>query len=163
MSERELLTSTTTLDAARARVVVAVSDSPSGQAALRYAVGEAVRRNASLHLVRVWREIGRLYSLSRSEASRLHADERAEEAVLAHAVDRARSIAPELAVVFDFIPGDLYRALEAAARGADLVVVGAGSPEHSSYLIGRWCERHLHVPVSVVPAPTDAPIVQTAS
>jgi hypothetical protein len=76
------------------RVVVGVSASRSGLAALRVAVHEAVARNATLHLVRVWRDVGWLFSMTAADIMGMRDRERADGLVLALAVEAAHAIDP---------------------------------------------------------------------
>jgi nucleotide-binding universal stress UspA family protein len=134
-------------------VVVAVSASPSGQEALRRGVREARLRGARLHLIRVWRDIDRFFSMTRAEAGAMRAQERAEQAILADAVQRAESLDSALLVSAELVPGDLYTAITAAAAHAELLVVGAGDTESRSALIGEWFQRHVPCPVVISDAP----------
>ncbi len=135
-------------------VLVAVSSSPSGRAALRRAVAEAQHRGARLHLLRVWRDAERFASMTPAEVSALRQQERAEQAILAEAIGAAQSLAPGLEVDFEFVPGDLRSAVTAAAEEADLLVVGVGQQEPTGHLIAEWFEQHVPCPVLV----TDPPI-----
>jgi nucleotide-binding universal stress UspA family protein len=48
--------------------------------------------------------------------------------VLAEAVEAARALDPDVHVIPEFVPGDLYATVRARTEGADLLVLGAGHP-----------------------------------
>lgn len=138
-------------------VLVAVSSSPSGQEALRRGVREARQMGAHLRLIRVWRDIDRLLSMTRAEVTALRGQERAEEAILAEAAARARSLDRSLNVDARLVPGDVYDSLLAAAKDVDLLLIGSGSPEDRSSFIGEWFQRHAPCPVTIVDPPFAVP------
>lgn len=135
-----------------ARVLAGVSDSPSGRAALAVAVREAQALNASLHLVRVWREAGWLWSMTAADVAGLARDECADAQLLARAASTARAAAPDLHVVTDFVPGDLYSLLLSLCHGAELLVVGSADEASSDRLISEWFVQRSSCPVVVVDA-----------
>lgn len=137
----------------RPTVIVAVSPSPSGHEALRRGVREARLRGARLQLIRVWRDIDRFLSMSRTEAAALQGLERAEEEILADAVNRATELDPSVQVGAALVPGDLFSKLAAAAADAQLLVVGAGRTESGSAFIGEWCRLNSPCPVLIASAP----------
>lgn len=141
----------------RPTVVVAVSSSASGQEAVRRGVREARQRQARLRLIRVWRDIDRLFSMSRTEVSVLRGQERAEQAILAEAAARASQLDPALDVEAVLLCGDLYDRLLPAAADADLLVIGAGGPDERSSFIGEWFQQHAPCPVAIVDAPFSVP------
>ena len=134
------------------RVVVGVSASESGRGALRFAVSEASVRHAALHIVRVWREVDGLFSMTAARAIGLRDRERADGLVLGEAVEAAHALDPEVQVIPEFVPGDLYAAMQARTEGAGLLVLGAGAGEYSSLLIGEWFRQHAHCRVVLVAA-----------
>jgi nucleotide-binding universal stress UspA family protein len=134
-------------------VIVAVSASPSGQAALCSGLREARRRGARLHLIRVWRDIDRFYPMTGAEAATLRGQERAEQTILADAVKRAKQLDPALEVSAELVPGDLCSAIAAVAENAQFLVVGAGRSASGSASIGQWFERHSPCPVLIADAP----------
>lgn len=134
-------------------VLVAVSPSPSGREALRRGVREARAMGASLRLLRVWRDIDRLLSMTPAEARALHQQQRGEEAILADALARARELDDTLEVETRLLPGDVYDGLLAAAQDVDLVVLGAGDTESRSASIAAWLQRHARCPVAIVDVP----------
>jgi hypothetical protein len=139
--------------ARKPRIVVGVADSESGLAALAYAVREARARDASVHLVRVWRDVGWLFSATAAGMIGLRERERADGLVLAIAAEAARSAAPSVHVIAEFVPGDLYTELQARTEGAELLVVGWGDDDDpDDHLIAQWFEEHAACPVVVVPS-----------
>ena len=141
------------------RVVVGVSASESGRGALRFAVSEASVRHAALHIVRVWREVDGLFSMTAARAIGLRDRERADGLVLGEAVEAAHALDPEVQVIPEFVPGDLYAAMQARTEGAGLLVLGAGAGENNSLLIGEWFRQHAHCRVVLVAA--DGEIVRS--
>lgn len=89
------------------RVVLGVSGSDAGRAALAVAVHEARTRQAALHMVRVWTDVAWLPSMTRDDASRLPAAESADQQLLASAVATVRALAPDLDVIPEFAAGEL--------------------------------------------------------
>jgi nucleotide-binding universal stress UspA family protein len=144
----------------RPTVLVAVSSSPSGQEAVRRGVREARQRQGRLRLIRVWRNIDRFFSMSRAEVSALRGEERAEQAILSDAAERAAQLDPTLDVEAVLLCGDLYDRLLSAAEDVDLLVVGAGGvgnlAERSSF-IGEWFQQHAPCPVAIVDVPFPVP------
>lgn len=133
------------------RVVVGVSGSRAGQAALRAAIDEARRRHVPLHLVRVWRELDWLPSATWAETAVLRETEHADRALLTAVTALARYLAPDLAITTEFTEGDVYEVLEARAADASLLVVGARA-DNDPGPIGRWLGKHVPAPVRVVAA-----------
>ncbi len=143
------------------RVVVGVSDSAAGQAAIRKAVGQAVTRGCDLHLVRVWRELDWLPSMTRADARALPTWERDDKKILADAADLANSLDPVLGLIVEWAPGDLYAAMTRAADGADLVVVGRSSDGAIEF--GHWLAENVACPVELVAATDDSDVVVGAA
>jgi nucleotide-binding universal stress UspA family protein len=115
------------MSAGEPRPVVAAVDRKSGSAGvLRYAVDQAVRAGASLHLV---------HALPGGSPQDLvpvvaWAERRAEgSAVLDQSVAAARAIAPALEISTELVVGSLVAAVLGAARDGRLLVVGR-SPHH---------------------------------
>lgn len=139
------------------RVVVGVSNSASGQAALRRGVREARDRGAALHLVRAWRDVDRLFSMTAAEVRDLPAAQSREAAVLSDAYREARRLDRTLRIQADLVAADVYPALSKAAQAAAVLVMGAGSAAaHSSHL-GEWFQQHASCPVVIVPAAAGTP------
>jgi hypothetical protein len=133
-------------------VVVGVSASHSGLAALRVAVREAVARDAPLHVVRVWTDLSGLFSMTAADIMDLRDRQRADGLVLAEAVEIAHLMAPRLQVVPAFVAGDLYAGLQARTDGAALMVVGTGDDPTTAGLTGDWLHDYAPCPVVIVDA-----------
>lgn len=136
------------------KVVVAVHDSASGRQAIRRGVAEARHRGCGLHLIRVWREIDLLFSMTRQETARLSKSEKANRFMLEQAAWQAQELAPDLIVTTELLPGDLYEALLGVSKSAKAIVLGDPAP-HSSDEISQWLPEHAGCPVIVV-SPTPA-------
>lgn len=136
---------------AQQRIVVGVSDSPSGRAALQAGIALAVERDATLELVRVWRDVGRLFSLSLHEARLLTESQRRDQEFLDECVTVVRLVAPAVPCTGFLTRGELYDDLLERCTGADLLVLGAGDGGNS-HLIGEWFARHAPCPVRLVDA-----------
>jgi len=139
---------------AEGKVVVGVQDGLAAAAALRRGVAEAQQRGCGLHLVRVWREVDRLLSLTRAELARLGESEQQNKLLLERAAWQARRLAPELVVTAELRPGDIYQVLAQLGSHAQLVVLGVDDPG-SGNDIARWLAEHVQSPVVLVePEPT---------
>ena len=132
------------------RVVVGVADTPSGRAAFHAAVLAAQQRGATLELVRVWRDIDRLFSMTLSETRRLSDSQRHDRQLLDDFRQAVALVAPDLPCTGELLRGDLYEDLLHRSEGADLLVLGAGDESNSSHLIGEWFRRHATCPVQLV-------------
>jgi hypothetical protein len=100
--------------------------------------------------VRVWRDVGRLFSLSLREASLLSDSQRRDQELLDECVLIVRLLAPEVSCRARLTRGELYEDLSVACRGADLLVLGVGDPQGPSHLIGEWFVKHATCPVRLV-------------
>ncbi len=135
------------------RVVVGVAPSAAGRAAVRFAARTAADQEATLDLVRVWRDVDWFFSMTVADVRALADGERADRALLQEAVELARATAPTVAVVEDFASGDLYDDLLARTADAVMLVLGADdptNPEAAAGSIDDWFHRHAHCPVIVV-------------
>ncbi|HEX2904827.1 MAG TPA: universal stress protein [Jatrophihabitans sp.] len=130
-------------------VVVGVADTPAAGAALARGVREARQRHAGLRLVRVWREVDLLFSMTRAEVARLASSEQANKLLLERAAWQARSQAPDLRVAADLLPGDLFETLAGVSKDAQLLVIGSDTPDSDSE-IATWLRQHALCPVLVV-------------
>lgn len=131
------------------RVVAGVADTASGRAAVRRAAAEAHERNCPLHLVRVWREIDCLLSMSRTEAAELPASEQANRLLLERAAWQARQLTGSLPVTTELVPGDLYAAMIEQSQHAGLLVIGTDELPAG---FADWLHEHAQCPVLVVGA-----------
>jgi nucleotide-binding universal stress UspA family protein len=140
------------------RVVVGVSDSAGGAAALLFAAGEAARRDAELVAVRSWsaRE-WRLAAAAALPISSPELWEREERAVLDDCVREIRDLYPELKVraVLSRTPTEI--ALEQESLGAVMLVLGCRRADDSRVQrlgpISSWAAHHFDCPVVVVGNP----------
>jgi nucleotide-binding universal stress UspA family protein len=118
---------------------------------LAWAIGEATRTQATLHLVTAW-----LYPMAygyafTSTVPGVH--HRAQE-IVDEAVTRAGETAPDLTVTAESVEQAAGPALVAAATDADLLVVGSrGIGGFEGLLLGsvsQYCSRHARCSVVVV-------------
>jgi nucleotide-binding universal stress UspA family protein len=148
------------------RVIVGVSDSLAGLAALRAAVAEARLHAAELIAVRAW-----AFKASwRESGTRIWRQEIANQAAhtLADAFDAAMGGPPrDLAIQMIVAEGLPERVLvEHANRADDLLVVGApanGFWYPTRTLVVRYCARHARCRLLVVPPPELARLGKTAA
>ncbi len=136
---------------AEGMVVVGVHDTSAAEAALARGVAEAQRRDCGLHLVRVWREVNLLFSMTRAEVARLPKSESANRLLLERAAWQARELAPTLAVTTELSPGDLFETLADASKSAQVLILGTDSPGSDSD-IALWLSERVQCPVIVVAA-----------
>ena len=131
------------------RVLVAVSDSTSGQAALHRGVREALDRSATLHLIRVWNVGDRIGGAELDAGASQHAN----ALVLEQAVEAAHEQSPAIRVLADLCPGPLVPALVDRAAGADLLVAGSGTDPTTVDVLRAWVSSQVACPVLIVDAP----------
>lgn len=140
------------------RIVVGVSETPGGTAALLFAAAEAVHRDAELVAVRSWS--AREWRLAASAALPLtspDAWESAERTVLDESVSLIRDLYPELKVrtVLSRTPTEI--ALEQESLGAVMLVLGCRRADDSRLPrlgpIASWAAHHFDCPVVVVGNP----------
>jgi nucleotide-binding universal stress UspA family protein len=147
------------MDTAEGRVVVGVSTSLAGIAALRFGVGEAIRRKAPLIAVRA----GYLNASMRGPEMRQWRDEMAADAVrtVHYAFDDAMgAVPPEVAITMVTVENRADLALLAVAdRTSDLLVLGGRSRRLMSWIV-KHCLRKAGCTVVVVPPPE---LARTAS
>lgn len=133
------------------QIVVGVDGSPAGQRALRWALAEASRRKESILAVTAWRwdALDNVDTISSAAA-----DEAA--AMLSLQIDAVpaseRVAVPILKQVREGRPGDV---LTAAARDADLLVIGSHGHSHRLQEVlgstAEECVRNASCPVVVLP------------
>ncbi len=124
-----------------ARIVVGVDGSECGSRALEFAVKEAARWDALLHVVSAYEEMPTVGALV-VRTGLLH---ESAEAVVSDALRRAEELEPTVVVkgetVLDF-PGP---ALVGLSKGATALVVGTrGHHELTSLLLGSVSEHVVH-------------------
>jgi nucleotide-binding universal stress UspA family protein len=104
-------------------VIVGVDGRPGSAGALRYAVAEAVRRQAPLHLVHVM-PLAPLIPMAPLPPVAVTELSTVATSILRQARETALGVAPGLEVYTEFGHGSRSAALVEAAKGAQLVVVG---------------------------------------
>jgi hypothetical protein len=138
-----------------APVVVGVSDTSSAHAAVARGVDEARSRGRSLHLVRVWEDIDRLFSMTRTEVAHLGASEQENKMILERAAWEAGQIDDQLEVTTELVPGNLLEAMTEQSFSATLLVLGADvNLEEQDF--AAWLAQRVRCPVVVVDAPEPA-------
>jgi nucleotide-binding universal stress UspA family protein len=140
-------------------VVVGDDGSPAAEEALQYALGEARRRNTTLHIIRAWR-IASAITLSPAAAGYVPALTELETQTLDALRERVHGILGEpqdVELHFHAVYASAARALVTASESADVVVVGSrGLGGFTSLLLGSvadQCTRHCASPVTVVRRP----------
>lgn len=140
------------------RIVVGVSDSTGGAAALLFAAAEADRRHAELVAVRSWS--AREWQLAAAAALPISSPdlwEAQERTVLWDCVREIRDIYPDLKVrtVLSRAPTEI--ALEQEATGAVMLVLGCRRSDDARLPrlgpISSWAAHHFDCPVVVVGNP----------
>ncbi|MFD8953993.1 universal stress protein [Streptomyces xanthophaeus] len=137
-------------DRPTARIVVGVDGSESSRKALRWALAQARRQNATVEAVTGW-TFPATSSWIPVPASDLEA---AARQALAESVEREGHTAPEVPLDTHIVQGHPARVLVDTANGADLLVVGCrGLGAFTGALLGsvsRYCVEHATCPVLVV-------------
>ncbi len=128
-------------------VLIGVPDA-GADALIPTAIRRARQHGVAIDIVRVWRTVDWLLSAPASEVGGFARDEKRDEALLERAADTARELAPDLQVLVDFAPGDLYTELLERTRGASVLVVGDDLGQDAS--IAAWYLEHAFCPVAVV-------------
>lgn len=143
------------MEAAKGVIVCGVDGSPAAQRALRWAIDEAIKRDAEVHAVLAWAWDG-LEELN-APTTPAEALERAGR-VLDTAVDAVLAdvdSAPQVTRICE--RGEPTEALAAAAAHADLLILGShGHGTVHDKLLGSTSERTVHhapCPVVIVPDP----------
>ncbi|HXV35152.1 MAG TPA: universal stress protein [Gaiellaceae bacterium] len=148
-----------------AKIVVGTDGSPSAQHAVSWALGEARLRKAALHIVHAWM-VPLVDALPEPWLLAVpigHTEQELEDRLAAGArefleatVAEAKAAGPELDVIGELAEMRPAAALLAAARDADLLVVGSrGHGGFAGLLLGSvssQCVHHAPCPVVVVPA-----------
>ena len=134
-----------------ARIVVGVDGSEASERALDWAVTEATRSGAPLHLVTAWMfPMAPGYAFT-ATVPQVH--EAARE-VCERAADEVRGRAPQLRVSTETVQQTPGTALVAASDGAGLLVVGSrGLGGFEGLVMGsvsQYCARHASCTVVVV-------------
>ena len=133
------------------RIVVGVDGSPPSERALDWAVAEAQRTGAALHLVSAW-----IFPMALGYAftTTVHEVRQSAQDVIDRAMAHVGEVAGDLTVTGETSEQAPAPALIAAAKGADLLVVGSrGLGGFQGLLIGsvsQYCARHATCSVVVV-------------
>jgi Universal stress protein UspA and related nucleotide-binding proteins len=146
-------------------IVVGIDGTVAGLRALRWALGEAVRRAAAVRVVNAWQfEHGTELAVPDRDSARARALGLVTDAVAATTFESLGDIVPiESAVV----EGPVVTVLVAESATAALLVVGhRGRSRLLAALLGSIsaeCIRHARCPVVVVPPPRPAARVTATS
>ena len=141
------------------RIVVGVSDSQGGAAALRFAAAEALRRRAELVAVRSWS--AREWRLAAAAALPISSPdlwESQERTVLEDCVGPIRRVYPDVEIrsVLSCTPTEI--ALEQQSEGAAMLVLGCRRTDDSRFPrlgpIASWAAHHFDCPVVIVGSPS---------
>ncbi len=133
------------------RIVVGVDGSPPSDRALDWAVSEAQRTGAALHLVSAW-----MFPMALGYAftTTVHQVQQSAQDVIDRAMAHVGEVAGDVTVTGETSEQAPAPALIAAAKGADLLVVGSrGLGGFQGLLIGsvsQYCTRHATCSVVVV-------------
>ncbi|HXP32802.1 MAG TPA: universal stress protein [Acidimicrobiales bacterium] len=133
------------------RIVVGVDGSPPSERALDWAVAEAQRTGAALHLVSAW-----MFPMALGYAftTTVHEVQQSAQDVIDRAMAHVGEVAGDVTVTGETSEQAPAPALIAAAKGADLLVVGSrGLGGFQGLLIGsvsQYCSRHATCSVVVV-------------
>jgi len=136
------------------RVVVGVDGSAESIRALRWAAREVAARGGALSVVAAWNWDGP--SLAKPPLGVNPGQVRAHtEGLLAAALDGVREAVPTVSVTAEAIQGYAPSVLVAAAKDADLLVLGShgyGRLHHAVLgSVSEYCVRHATCPVVVIP------------
>jgi nucleotide-binding universal stress UspA family protein len=138
------------------RVVVAVEGTSADAAALRTAIREAGSRPAPVHLVRSFPA-----STGRAGSTRAVAAQKAEQLAAARHLERLRAVVaaalPGLPVTAALTTAHLARALVAASRTADVVVLRAAAAGAPTDAVAQEVARHAWCPVLLDRSANSAP------
>jgi nucleotide-binding universal stress UspA family protein len=136
---------------AERRIVVGVDGSPPSERALDWAVAEVQRTGAALHLVSAWTFP---MALGYAFTTTVHEVQQSAQDVIDRAVAHVGEVAGDVTVTGETSEQAPAPALIAAAKGADLLVVGSrGLGGFQGLLIGsvsQYCTRHATCSVVVV-------------
>ena len=136
---------------AERRIVVGVDGSPPSERALDWAVAEVRRTGAALHLVSAWTFP---MALGYAFTTTVHEVQQSAQDVIDRAVAHVGEVAGDVTVTGETSEQAPAPALMAAAKGADLLVVGSrGLGGFRGLLIGsvsQYCTRHATCSVVVV-------------
>ena len=136
------------------RVVVSVSDSPAGIAALRFAVTEARRRGVPVCAVRTWLPVASWQAPYVWQWTQADCAADAQESIRAALRAAFGAVPDDPPIEVLVTEGPLGEALVGQAREGDLLVVaGPGRRWWQPGGLARYCARRACCPVVLVPAP----------
>jgi nucleotide-binding universal stress UspA family protein len=137
------------------RIVVVVGEDGSGHA-VEWAAAEAAARRSALDVVHAARVRWTIDPYGCVPVADVAASRAAAQEVLHEAVDRARSVAPDVVISARSLPDRSVRSLVRQSRGAELLVLSgavAGRSRRGLRLPGSWSRRvaaRAGCPVAVV-------------
>ncbi|MER7459544.1 universal stress protein [Micromonospora sp. NPDC126480] len=141
-------------------IVVGVDGSEGGRRALRWAAGEAAARGGTVQIVVAWRWDG--IETGPTAATNPDAErQRAYDVLRREMADLLAWQGPGHPVAGEVVEGRPADALTAAARTADLLVLGSHGHSRLRHTVlgsvSEECVRKASCPVVVVPVPVAAP------
>jgi nucleotide-binding universal stress UspA family protein len=143
------------------RIVVGVDGSDGGRRALRWAMTEAAARGGTVQAIASWNWEGLdipSHGFTGPDEERQHAEE-----ILQRDLDMVARPAG-VVVAGEAVEGQAAQVLVAAARDADLLVLGShghGRLHHSVLgSVAETCVRKAQCPVVVIPVPRQVPRAQ---
>jgi nucleotide-binding universal stress UspA family protein len=135
-----------------ARIVVGVDGTGCGRRALEFAMDQATRSGAILHVVSIYEIPASAGAGWAGVTDQLFENEAAS--VLDEALDQVKRMAPALVVKGQIDRGSPGSKLVEVSRDASLLVVGCrGRNELTSLLLGsvsEYCAHHARCPVTIV-------------
>ncbi len=142
-------------DGTAPRIVVGVDGSPSAEAALRWAVGQAELTGSTIDAVIVWQYPAALAGFGMAPMAISVGDFReTAEKTAAEAISNAVDPGSKVTVREQVVEGYPAQVLLDVAKGADLLVVGSrGHGELAEALLGsvsQHCVHHAPCPVVVI-------------
>ena len=132
------------------RVVLGVSASAAGRAALKVAVREAAARNVPLHMVRIWEDVAWFPSMTMDSVASMEASEHAGSVTLDEAVHLAHDLDPRVMLVPEAPAGELFELLLNRSLNSDLLVLGSEFEKPQSDDLDNWFVHHAKCPVVAV-------------
>ncbi|MEV0901991.1 universal stress protein [Actinoplanes sp. NPDC049802] len=141
-------------------IVVGVDGSESGRRALRWAATEAARRDSAVRAVTAWSWDGLDYGPVPAESSGEERD-RAARMLDDEIQSLVRERGSHLPVTAETVEGAPAEVLTAAARNADMLVLGSHGHSRVRHTVlgsvSEACIRMASCPVVVIPAPVHEP------
>jgi nucleotide-binding universal stress UspA family protein len=140
------------------RIVVGVDGSDSSRTALAWAVRQAELTGATIDAVTAW-HIPAYYGIAGGDQGTNF--EQIAATLLQESIAQAQPLAPEVVIRPVIVHDNAPRALLAAAKDAELLVVGSrghgGFAEALLGSVGQHCVHHADCPVVVVRSPHGPP------